>query len=218
MRIGIDTHAAEQDGTGNGSYVRGLVRAFAARGGDDEYVLFAIDPRHRFYASLSSRARVVVRPLWPRPALLRIPLALAAASYRERLDVLHVQYVAPPQHRGARVVTLHDLAFLHVPGSSPALERWRLRWLVPVNIRRAAGLIAVSEYARRDIVATYGIAPDRISVIHDAPDPNFQPVRDEAALAGVRRRLGIRERYVLSVGRLNPRKNLLGLLQAFERV
>ena len=218
MRIGIDTHAAEQDGTGNGSYVRGLVRALCALGGDEEYVLYAIDPRHPFYATLESRTSFAVRRLWPSPAVLRIPLSLALASYRDRLDVLHVQYVGPPWHRGARVLTLHDLAFLHVRESFSRGQRWRLRWLVPPNARRAAAVIAGSEFSRRDIETTYEIPPDRIAVIPDAPDSRFRPVRDGAVLAALRRRLGICDRYVLSVGRLNPRKNLIGLVRAFERI
>ena len=218
MRIGIDTHAAERDGTGNGSYIRGLVSALAALGGDDEYVLYGIDPQHRFYANLEPRAKVIVRGLRPQAAALRIPLALALASYRDRLDVLHVQYVGPPRHRGARVVTVHDLAFLHVPESFPAVQRWRLRWLVPANARRAAAVVTGSEYSKRDIHATYGIPLEHIAAIHYAPDSRFRPVRDDAVLAALRRRLGIRDRYVLSVGRLNPRKNLLELLRAFEEV
>src|SRR2546422_2955391 len=218
MRIGIDTHAAEQDGTGNCSYIRGLVSALASLDHDDEYILYAIDPLHRFYTALERRPKVVVRRLWPRLAALRIPLALAIASYRDRLDVLHVQYIGPPWHRGARVVTLHDLAFLRVPCSYPAFQRWRLRWLVPVNARRAAAIIAGSECSKRDIQTIYGIPSERISVIHDAAETHFRPVRDDAVLTALRQRLGIRERYVLYVGRLNPRKNLLGLVRAFERV
>jgi len=218
MRIGIDTHAAEQDGTGNCSYIRGLVYALTALGGNDEYVLYAIDPHHPFYATLESRPGLVVHRLRPRSPALRIPLALAIASYRDRLDVLHVQYIGPPWHRGARVVTLHDLAFLRHPHSFPASQRWRLRWLVPANARHAAAVITGSEYSKRDIQAAYGIPSERIAVVHDAPDPRFRSVRDGAALTALRRRLGIRTRYVLYVGRLNPRKNLVGLLRAFERV
>ncbi len=218
MRIGIDTHAAEQDGTGNCSYIRGLVYALAALGGNDEYVLYAIDPHHPFYATLESRPGLVVHRLRPRSPALRIPLALAIASYRDRLDVLHVQYIGPPWHRGARVVTLHDLAFLRHPHSFPASQRWRLRWLVPANARHAAAVITGSEYSKRDIQGAYGIPSERIAVVHDAPDPRFRPVRDDAALTALRQRFGIRARYVLYVGRLNPRKNLVGLLRAFERV
>src|SRR5206468_2805093 len=101
VRIGIDTHAAERATGGNSTYIRGLVRALAALAGDETYLLSALEPRHPFYADLPANPRVQVRRLWPRTPVLRIPFALAAASVRDRLDVLHVQYVGPRWHRGA---------------------------------------------------------------------------------------------------------------------
>jgi glycosyltransferase involved in cell wall biosynthesis len=218
VKIGIDTHAAERDGSGNGTYIRGLVRALARLPDDVEYVLYALDPGHPFYGELAGQPRIRVRRLWPRAALARIPLSLAAASCRDRLDVLHVQYVGPRYHRGALVVTIHDLAFLRVPESFPPLQARRLRWQVPANARRAAGIITVSQYSKRDIRDTYGIADEKITVTSQAIDPKLAPVRDPAVLAAVRRELGIAHRYVLCVGRLNARKNVVGLLHAFERV
>ena len=218
VRIGIDTHAAEGDPSGNGSYIRGLTRALARLDTDVDYVLYALDPGHGFYAGFRGHPRVAVRRLWPRSALARIPLSLAVASWRDRLDVLHVQYVGPPCHRGALVMTIHDLAFLRIPQAFPRLQSIRLRWQVRANARRAAVVITDSEHSKRDIRDAYGIAEDRIDVIPLAADPALTPRPDAGALEAVRRKFGITHRYVLSVGRLTARKNLLGLLRAFERV
>jgi len=76
--------------------MRGLVRALARLQSDAEYVLYAFGPGHAFYAELHADPHVTVRRLWPRHPIARIPLSLAAASYRDRLEVLHVQYVGPP--------------------------------------------------------------------------------------------------------------------------
>ena len=73
MRIGIDVHAAEQDGTGNCTYICGLVRALVALRGDDQYVLYGINLRHPFYDELRGFAHVSLRRLWPPQSLLRIP-------------------------------------------------------------------------------------------------------------------------------------------------
>jgi glycosyltransferase involved in cell wall biosynthesis len=219
VKIGIDTHAAEGEGSGNRTYIRGLVRALARLPAPADYILYALDPAHPFYAEFRGHPRVRVRRLWPRHALGRIPLALALASWRDRVDVLHVQYVGPPWHHGALVVTVHDLAFLRVPRSFPPLQAWRLRWQVSANARRAARVITDSEYSRQDIAAAYGIAADRIAVVWpgvDDPFPGALP--DPAALDALKRDAGIVHRYVLCVGRLNARKNLVGLLRAFERV
>jgi glycosyltransferase involved in cell wall biosynthesis len=218
VRIGIDTHAAEGEPSGNGSYIQGLARALARLPADVDYVLYALDPGHPFYAEFREHPRVAVRGLWPRRALARIPLSLAVASWRDRVDVLHVQYVGPPCHRGALVVTIHDLAFLRVPESFSRRQSLRLRWQARANARRAAVVITGSEHSKRDIRDAYGIPEDRIEAIPLAADPALVPPRDAAAAEAVRRRLGITHRYVLSVGRLNARKNLIGLLRAFERV
>ena len=218
VRIGIDTHAAERDPSGNGSYIRGLVRALARLDEDVEYVLYALDPGHPFNAGFAPHPRVEVRRLWPRPALARIPLSLAVASWRDGLDALHVQYVGPPSHRGALVVTIHDLAFLRIPESFPRLQSRRLRWQVRANARRAAVVITGSQHSKRDLAAAYGVDERRIHVIPLAADPRLAARRDPAAIEAVRRKFGITHRYVLSVGRLNARKNLIGLLRAFERV
>lgn len=218
LKIGIDTHAAETEGSGNGTYIRGLVQALVRLPAEAELVLYALDPRHPFYAGLRAPPHVTVRRLWPRHPLARIPLALAAASYRDRLDVLHVQYVGPPRHRGRLVVTIHDLAFLRVPRSFPRLQALRLAWQVPFNARRAAAVITPSQYSRRDLQDAYGIPEGRIAVIPDAVDPDLAPVSDPAAITAVTRKLGIAHRYLLTLGRLNARKNLLGVLRAFERI
>jgi glycosyltransferase involved in cell wall biosynthesis len=218
VRIGIDTHAAERDPMGNGSYVRGLVRALARLDDDTRYVLYALDPGHAFYAEFRAHPRVSIRRLWPRAALARIPLSMALASGRDRLSALHVQYVGPPYHRGALAVTIHDLAFLRIPESFPRAQALRLRWQVRANARRAAVVITGSEYSRRELRDAYGIAENRIRVIPLAADPAFAPVSDGAVIEAARRKFGIAHRYVLSVGRLNPRKNLIGLVRAFERV
>jgi glycosyltransferase involved in cell wall biosynthesis len=218
VRIGIDAHAAERDPSGNGSYVRGLARALARLDDDAQYVLYALDPAHPCYAEFRDHRRVTVRALWPRAAPARVAFALAVASWRDRLDALHVQYVGPPRHRGALLVTIHDLAFLRVPGSFPRPLALRLRWQVRANARRAAVVITDSQHSKRDLRAAYGLPEDRIHAIPLAPDPVFAPVREGVALERIRRTLGITRRYVLSIGRLNARKNLLGLVQAFERV
>ncbi|HMH50550.1 MAG TPA: glycosyltransferase family 1 protein [Candidatus Acidoferrum sp.] len=218
MRVGIDTHAAEGDPSGNGTYIRGLTRALARLDDDVAYVFYALDPGHEFYAQFRGHPRVVVRRLWPRHALARIPLALAVASRRDRLDALHVQYVGPPRHQGALVVTIHDLAFLRIPASFSRLQSIRLRWQVRANARRAAAVITDSEHSKRDIRDAYGLAESRIAAIPLAADAPLAPAPDATARETVRRKFGITHRYVLSVGRLNARKNLLGLLRAFERV
>lgn len=217
MRVGIDVHAAEQDGSGNCTYIRGLVGGLLETDPSVEYVLYAVDPGHPFYARLPLRQSVRIARTGARGAFWRIPVQLAAASFRDRLDVLHVQYIAPPVHRGRLVATIHDLGFLRVPETFSRFFVRRSRILVRRTARQADRIIAGSEFSRRDIVGTYDLPEDRVSVLPYGVDEAFfrrgDPVEDLRRASAY----GLRPPYIVCAGRLNPRKNLPALARAFAR-
>ena len=214
MKIGIDTHAAEQEASGNCTWVRGLVEALTdILEPRHHLVLYAGDAGHPWYRRFDGDAAVRVRGMGPGGAVARLLFAMPIASLRDRLDVLHVQYVGPPLHHGALVVTVHDVAFETHGETFPALLRTRLRWQVPREIGRAALVTTISEASACDIIAAYGTARERLRVIPGGVSPRYRPAEaDHAMLA----RHGIDAPFLLSVGRLNPRKNLAGLIAAFE--
>jgi len=115
------------------------------------------------------------------------------------------------------VLTVHDLIFRHLPEHHKPLNRWYLNLTLPLFCRRATHIIAVSEHTRGDLVRTYGLPPEKITVIYEAAGSRFCPQPAEA-VAGLRARMGLPERYLLFVGTIEPRKNLLRLLESFERV
>jgi glycosyltransferase involved in cell wall biosynthesis len=120
--------------------------------------------------------------------------------------------------RGApTVLTVHDLIFRRYPAHHKPLNRWYLNATMPLFCRCATHIIAVSEQSKRDVIAAYGIPPDKITVIYEAADPRFGP-QPPAAVASIRARLGLPERYLLFVGTIEPRKNLGRVLVAFERL
>ena len=114
-----------------------------------------------------------------------------------------------------RVTVLHDLAFEHFPLDVGLLQRWYYHFFMPRFARASAQLVAVSEATKADVVQTYGIASDKISVAYNAPAGPFQP-RPEAIQREVRRKFSHGQPYFLFVGALQPRKNLGNLLRAFD--
>jgi glycosyltransferase involved in cell wall biosynthesis len=92
----------------------------------------------------------------------------------------------------------------------------QLRLTVRHTARRAAQIITLSEYSRRDIMETYGIAPERITVTPAAAPESFGPVTDQNELARIRNLYGIEGDYILSVGSIQPRKNLSRLIAAYS--
>ncbi len=218
MRIGIDVHAAERDGSGNCTYIRGLVEALLAQDFDNEYILYIIDRSHRFYRNIRKDAKVKLRPLPVENTLIRIPLFLGRATERDALDILHVQFIAPPRHKGKLVATIHDLGFLHLPGTFSKFFVFRSRLFIRRTARRAARVITGSQFSKTDIATRYSLPPHKIAVIPCGVSPRFSELLHPGRIQKTLDKYQVRPPYILSVSRLNPRKNLVSLADAFGRL
>jgi glycosyltransferase involved in cell wall biosynthesis len=218
MKIGIDAHAAESDGSGNCTYIRNVLRELRQVDTRNDYVLYVTNSRHPFYSDFRSYANFKIKQLaWKNP-LIRIPVALALETWKDNLDILHVQYIAPPFHKGKLVATIHDLGFLHVPESFSRFEVLRSKILIRMTARRSGKIITGSHFSKNDIAERYDIDPGRIAVISHGVSPDFKPEGDPAATQKILIKYGIQKPYILCVGRLNPRKNLTALVKAFALV
>lgn len=88
-------------------------------------------------------------------------------------------------------------------------------WTVKTFIKKITKAIVASEFAKKDIVAQYGFAPEQVRVIHNGADPSYMPVSGEK-IQEVRKTYALPEKFFVGVGRLNPNKNVFRTLQAFE--
>ncbi|HEX8291923.1 MAG TPA: glycosyltransferase family 1 protein [Pyrinomonadaceae bacterium] len=214
MHIAIDAHSVGTGLAGNETYAANLVEALAEVDGENRYTVYVTKAEAE--ARFGGRwGNVSVRRTMPHTPLVRIPLTLSAELRRRPVDLLHVQYTAPPFAPCPVVVTIHDLSFEHIPETFKRRSRVQLRLTVRATARRAAHVIAPSEYTRRDLVETYGLDPARVSAIPLAVSPRFRPVGDAGELGRVRKRYGIAGEYVLAVGSIQPRKNLARLVRAY---
>jgi glycosyltransferase involved in cell wall biosynthesis len=214
VRVAFDAHVVGERESGNETYAINLLRALVNDPGGNAYQVLTPHPdRLRAVLDLPPAATVVrVRPA---ASVLRIPVGIPNAVRRQRSEVLHVSYVAPPLVGCPTVVTIHDLSYLAYPRSLSPRARFMLAALVPLSVRRAARIIAVSRFTRDDLVARYRIAGQKIAVIHEAAAPQFR-VLDDARSRQLPR--GVTEPFVLAVGNLEPRKNLARLIEAFAEV
>ncbi len=209
MLFSVDAHAIGRHLTGNEVYVRSLLGAFDAA-----------DPDSDFIAYVSSGANGAVprrfrkRLVSPNP-FVRLGFDLPAHLRRDRPDLIHVQYTAPLGCPVPVVVTVHDVSFLEHPEYFPPARALQLRLTVRQTIGFAARILTVSHFSRAAIARTYGIDPERITVVPNAGAPVFRPVKREAALAHVARTFGIPGPFILNVGDLQARKNQAGLVRAF---
>ncbi|GBD08639.1 D-inositol 3-phosphate glycosyltransferase [Candidatus Thermoflexus japonica] len=124
-------------------------------------------------------------------------------------------HLLPPFRALPSVFTLHDLIFRLYPETHMPLNRWFLTLMMPRFLRRADAIIAVSECTRRDAVRWYRIPEDRIHVIYEGVGARFRPAPPEA-LAAIRARYFLPDRFILYVGTIEPRKNLPTLFAAYR--
>jgi glycosyltransferase involved in cell wall biosynthesis len=114
------------------------------------------------------------------------------------------------------VVSVHDVSYLERPEFFPAARAWQLRHTVARTVREAARVLTVSEFSRRAIERAYGLDGSKIVVVPNGVSSMFRPLARENAAAFVHKRFQIPGPYVLTVGDLQPRKNQIGLINAFE--
>ena len=221
MRIAIDAHMVGERETGNETYTLNLVRALiahpAVERGESEILLYTTHP-DRLRARLGPDARACIRLIRPGSAPFRIGLGMPLAGLRDHLDLLHVTYVAPPVCRCPLVVSVHDISFDKHPTFFSPRVRVMLKALVPLSMRRASRVITLSEHARQEIIARYGLPAEHIAVTYLAAAPHYHPVIDSAVLSDMRQRYGLGPSYILALGNLQPRKNLLRLVEAYTQV
>lgn len=143
-------------------------------------------------------------------------LALPVQLRREQIDVFNSPVNVLPEYVPcASVVTVHDLAFEHYPEYFRPARRIYQHTFTRRSVRAATLVVAVSESTKRDLCERFAAPEDRVRVIHPAIDSDFQPVDDPQTLTAFRARNHLPDRYMLFLGTLEPRKNLLTLLEAY---
>jgi glycosyltransferase involved in cell wall biosynthesis len=215
VKVLFDAHMLGERESGNETYAANLLRALAREAPDADILIAAAHPAAaREALELPARWRLI--PVSGSPPR-RLAWDLPRAARREAADLLHVTYCAPPAAPCPVVDTIHDLSFLWNPAWFSPRDRLVLRAGVGFTARRAAAVITVSEFCRRDIQARLGIPPERIVVTPEAAGRAGDPAArtDDAAVV---RALGVRPPYLLAVGNLQPRKNLARLVEAYAAV
>lgn len=219
-RIGIDYTAAVQQGAGIGRYTRGLIGALATLDRANRYVLFSAGHGavESWPTNFSRRALPLtdrhLAILWQR---LRLPVPIEL--FTGRVDIFHSpDFVLPPVAAARTVLTIHDLSFMRYPEcSSPPLLEYLMR-SVPRSVARADLLLADSASTRQDLMELLDMPGERVRVVYAGVEGRFAPVEDETVIGATLRRYGIQRPYILGLGTLQPRKNFVRLIRAYDRL
>ena len=231
MRIGFDAKRAAQNATGLGNYSRFVIRILNNFFPDDEQVLYVPNPKkiqHLDKATANGNDNDIncknatkirfPQRIWKRLRSLWRVWGIISDLKRDRIDIFHgLSNELPLNIRKAKcrsVVTIHDLIFLHYP----KYYHWIDRKIYDFKFRRACSnadrVIAVSEFTKREIMKYYGTPEAKIDVVYQGCDPAFSAPIGNEELDEVARRYSLPQQFILYVGSIEERKNLMLVAKA----
>ena len=229
MLIGIDaSRASRARRTGTEAYSLHLIQALIEAGCNHRFRLYTPIQISNLKSQIPNLKSQIPNPKSQIPNLevhvipfprLWTHLRLAWELKRRSPDVLFVPaHVMPLVCPVPAAVTVHDLGYLHYPAAHRPFDRWYLDWTTRRHARRAAHLIADSQATRADLIRYYRADPARITVVYPGRDESLAKVDDPAAIRAVKARYGVGGDYLLYLGTLQPRKNLVRLVEAFSNI
>jgi len=216
MRIGIDIRELSVLNTKAGwyQYTYNLVASLLAHDDRNDYVL--LSTLRGFEGNGNIPGRFVRRFSGRLSSLLLEKLSVPVELLVGKVDVFHGPCFLVPRARRSRIVaTLHDLmAITHPEFLKP---EWvaNTRETIAGAADRADRIIAVSNFTKGEIVERLRIPEERVRVVYNGVAPVYRPVEDRAAIERVRIRYGVQGPYLLFVGNLEPKKNILSLIEAW---
>ncbi|HVA88821.1 MAG TPA: glycosyltransferase family 1 protein [Chloroflexota bacterium] len=222
-RIGINAQllsfSRSYRNAGSSAYIYQLLRHLPAIPSPHRYIVFTNADRRELRVGDERGFHLVRSRLsTERPArrILWEQLALPALIARERLDLVHgTLNVLPLTRRTPGVVTIHDVSFLLFPERFLPAKRRYLTTMTRLSARGARFVAASSENTRRDVIQLLGVPEERVRVIPLGVDDRLREPVDPETIAAFRIAHDLPEHFYLYIGSLEPRKNLVRLVEAY---
>ena len=223
MIIGVDIRSLSKNPTGVGVYTLEMLSGLLAIDHQNQYKLF--------YNSAGKAAEIVSRFTghdnvsvykfgWPNK-IINGSLHFLNRPKLDRLiggcDVfwfpnLNFWSLSP---KCQAVVTVHDLSFKRLPWAySSKMRRWHRLIQPAVKLKSAARIMAVSENTKRDLMELYGLTGDKIEVVYSG----VEKFKIQHSTSNIQNKYNLPERFILYLGTLEPRKNVEGIVRAFEKL
>ena len=222
MHIGFDAKRAFLNNTGLGNYSRFTINALCRSYPDNQYSLFTPSTGNdQLYIPPGACNTIVPGNLW-KGGLKSYwrTYGLPRLLSREKINLYHGLSNELPfgmDKTGARsVVTIHDLIFLRHPELYRAIDRRIYQKKVNYAVKAADRIIAISRQTRDDLVELTGADPDKIRVVYQGCNPWFYDKVSDDVKQSLRVKYNLPEQFLLYVGTIEPRKNLLQIIKAMH--
>lgn len=223
MNVGIDIRTIGRKRTGDETYTLGLVRKLFLHGGKNSYFLYTdtkneqdLETVRSLLDPIPSNAKII--SVTPASKFLWTFFSLPRRARRDKIDVLHVQYITPLilSKNIALITTIHDVSFERYPQYIGKKDLFFLKTLIPLSLKKANGIIAVSEFTKREIVDCCSIDQKKITVINNGCDIElFKKDISGEAVENFKGKYDLNRPFLFYVGTLQPRKNIPFLIRGF---
>lgn len=222
MKIGFDGKRATNNLTGLGNYSRSLIAQLAEFFPQNQYFVYSQKVKEHPQIRHFLNARGIRSRLPDHPGLFWRTSGIKKQLIKENIELFHgLSHEVPLgiQNSGIpSIVTIHDLIFLKFPHYFGRIDRFIYRLKAKYSCKHADKIIAISECTKRDIIEFFHTDPNKIEVIYQSCDDSFKSPASEEIKQGVRIKNHLPSRYILNVGTVETRKNLLTLIKALPQV
>lgn len=219
MKIGIDAKRAFHNNSGLGNYSRDLIRIVSEGIPNDEFLLFNPKESERQFARNSTNTHEIKpKGFWKTFRSAWRSLEIGKIAQAQNLDIYHGLSNELPNQLGPvkSIVTIHDLIFERFPEWYKPIDRKIYRQKFKSAAQRASIVVAISQQTKSDLVDIYNINANKIKVIYQGCHAAFKTKASADVQKRVSEKFGLPKRYLLSVGTIEPRKNLLTIAKAIK--
>lgn len=232
MRIAYDGKRAVQNMTGLGNYSRYLIEILCNHYPQNEYLLYAPKRKENNRLDLLLRKFPQLKIITPTSFINKLFSSLwriwgivgqlKKDSTKEPIALFHGISNELPLNIGKShiksIVTIHDLIFIHHPNYYHCFDRWIYTYKFKQACLHANKIIAISECTKRDIMRFFHIPEEKIKVVYQGCSPIFVPTTNTHHLEVIRKKYNLPEKYILSVGSIEERKNILLAIKALKEL
>lgn len=217
-RIGIDFHILDQKYQGSRTYLVNIINHLKQIDHQNTYVIYvnSLENIKSYKKVYTCQENFSFKQFFSKNALFRLSWEIPLIAKQDKLDIFHTQYICPLISRVQQVVTIHDILFETHPEFFSKLFVARSKVLVRMSAHKAARILTDSQFSKSQIMELYKVPEGKITVLHGGIDKErFNTIKKEQAKAHIAEKYGL-QKYILNVGRLEPRKNQLSLIKAFH--